>query len=172
MKPDVLKRLAGAKDNIDVQKIDVERESVLSRFSKIFQPDAINTLHEEDFRRFLSFKHNKHWSNLERQVNQVCSDMDGLRRALSTLVDESRSLPDRFDAANELRGLGQAKLSAVLLVAYPERYGIWNGTSEKALKHLGLWPVFRRGATKGEKYEAINQVLLDLAKATENNLWT
>lgn len=88
------------------------------------------------------------------------------------LVNEARPIRERVDAVIEAPGMGVAKLSAILLVAYPEKYGVWNGTSQKALTSLGLWPEFRRGATTGERYVAVNQVLLDLARKLEIDLWT
>jgi len=42
----------------------------------------------------------------------------------------------------------------------------------RALKELDLWPRFVRGATFGEKYAAINDVLTRLASDVEVDLWT
>jgi hypothetical protein len=61
-------------------------------------------------------------------------------------------------------GLGKAKMSAVLTIAYPDRYGVWNNTSEAGLKAVGLWPDFNHGTGSGEKYETVNRLLNQLAK--------
>ncbi len=99
--------------------------------------------------------------------------MENLRDAIATLVDESRPLAERFDIAAALVDGGNwATLTPILLVAYPDRYGVWNGTSEPEMRDHGVWPVFPRGSTDGEKYELINAVLVDLAKDHGVDLWT
>jgi len=171
MDPSAIEKLKAAKDDLEVPKIVNERDEVLGRFEPLFQPGAVVTLEEDVFRQFLSIRYNKHWTGLERQP-ELYADMDGLREALSILVDETRPIRNRVDTVIEAPGMGVAKFSAILLVAYPNKYGVWNGTSEKALRHIGLWPDFPRGATTGDKYEAVNQVLLDLAARLGIDLWT
>lgn len=171
MIPELIEKLTAARDELEVQKIIDNREEVLERFTSVFQPGAVAELDNDVFRDFLSFEHNKHWTGLERQP-QLYADMDGLRQVLSVLVDEARPIRERVDTVVVAPGMGVAKLSAILLVAYPRKYGVWNGTSEKALSSLGLWPETRRGATTGEKYVAVNQVLLDLAGSLKIDLWT
>lgn len=171
MTPEVIEKLTAARDELEVREIIDNRDEVLGRFSPVFQPGAVSDLDKDVFRDFLSFEHNRHWTSLERQP-QLYADMGGLRRVLGVLVNEARPIRERVDAVIEAPGMGVAKLSAILLVAYPEKYGVWNGTSQKALTSLGLWPEFRRGATTGERYVAVNQVLLDLARKLEIDLWT
>jgi len=60
--------------------------------------------------------------------------------------------------------LGKGLASAILLVAYPDRCGVWNNASEAALKMLSLWPQFDRGATAGQKYERVNGILRSLTR--------
>ena len=167
----IIEKLDAAKTELVVQEIVSAREEVLSRFSPIFQPSAVRLLEESAFRQFLSFKNNKHWTGLERQP-ELFADMGRLREALGTLVDETRPIQHRVNFANEVPGMGEAKFSAILHVAYPSKYGVWNGTSEKALRHFGLWPETPRGATKGDKYAAINSELLALANMVSVDLWT
>ncbi|QFT96060.1 hypothetical protein FIU85_01970 [Roseovarius sp. THAF8] len=168
---EVYSKLTWAKGELQVREIIKERDDVLKRFSPAFRPAAVADLDEADFREFLSIKHNKHWTGLERQP-QVYANMKRLRQVLSILVDESRPISGRVDSAIKAPGMGVAKLSAILLVTYPEKYGVWNGTSEKALRSLGLWPAFRRGITTGERYVAVNEVLLDLTRKLDIDLWT
>jgi hypothetical protein len=63
-------------------------------------------------------------------------------------------------------------LTPILLIAHPDRYGVWNQVSEAALKHLHLWPEFDRGRPLGERYERINGLLLELAADVKVSLWT
>lgn len=171
MSPEVVEKLTAAKEKLEVREIIDNRDEVLGRFGPIFQPSAVVDLDEGVFRDFLSIEHNKHWTGLGRQP-QLYADMSRLRQMLSVLVDEARPIRERVDTVIEAPGMGVAKLSAILLVAYPEKYGVWNRTSEKALSSLGLWPTFPRGATTGERYAVVNQVLLDLARKLEIDLWT
>lgn len=171
MTPEVVEKLAEAKDQLEVQEIIRSRNEVLGRFTPVFQPGVVADLNESVFRKFLSFEHNKHWTGLERQP-QLYADMDELRKVLGVLVNEARPIRERVDTVIEAPGMGVAKLSAILLAAYPERYGVWNGTSEMALRSLGLWPAFARGASTGEKYVAVNRVLLALTRKLEIDLWT
>ena len=171
MSPEVIEKLTAAKDELEVREIIASRDEVLGRFSPVFQPSAVVDLDEGVFKDFLSIEHNKHWTGLGRQP-QLYADMSRLRQMLGVLVDEARPIRERVDTVIEAPGMGVAKLSAILLVAYPEKYGVWNGTSEKALTSLGLWPTCPRGATIGERYAEVNQVLLDLARKLEIDLWT
>lgn len=171
MNPEVIEKLTAAKGELEVQEIIGNRDEVLGRFSPAFQPGAVAYLDENVFRAFLSFENNKHWTGLERQP-QLYADMNRLRQVLRVLVDEARPIRERVNTVIEAPGMGTAKLSAILQVAYPEKYGVWNGTSQKALSSLGLWPTFARGATTGERYVAVNQVLHDLARRLEIDLWT
>lgn len=171
MNSEIIEKLTAARRKLEVREIIDKRDEVLGRFSPAFQPRAVADLEEGVFRAFLSFENNKHWTGLGRQP-QLYADMNGLRQVLSVLVDEARPIRERVNTVIEAPGMGMAKLSAILLVAYPEKYGVWNGTSEKALSYLGLWPILARGATTGERYVAVNQVLHDLARKLEIDLWT
>jgi hypothetical protein len=64
-----------------------------------------------------------------------------------------------------VKGLGPAVITAILHFLDPRRYGILNGASERVLLRLGLYPGLPSTASFGERYEAVNRVLLDLAAA-------
>lgn len=103
--------------------------------------------------------------------------MDRLRRTLALLLDESVVIRDRIDAvlepggAYKLAGLGKAVVTPILLVAHPDRYGVWNEPAENGMKQLGLWPE-SRGLSAGERYERINTLLLRLRGDLGIDLWT
>jgi len=149
------------------------RDEVIGYFGKLFAPARIEEVTAEEFKSFLPFKNNKHWTGLTRHQENMCSDMSRLRDALSLLLDEGQPIEDRYTkAVGMIRGLGKAVACAILLVAYPERYGVWNNTSEAGLKKLDLWPRFDRGASRGEKYVLINEILRELAGSLDLDLWT
>ena len=114
---------------------------------------------------------------LHRQGNYITADMPQLRKALAILVDESRPIRSRLDqliakSSPMVPHLGRAVLTGILLVCHPEQYGVWNSTSEAGLKKLEVWPQFERGASFGERYLAVNQVLQSLSKTVGVDLWT
>jgi hypothetical protein len=68
-------------------------------------------------------------------------------------------------------GIGRAIATAVLHVLHPDKYGVWNGTSENGMKFCGVWPSFERGESAGMRYLRINEMLLRLAGDLNVNLW-
>jgi len=159
----------------DLQALVNARDEVLARYQPIFSPDRLPNLTLEDFSSFLYFENNKHWTGLHRHVRELTKDMNALRHALAILLDENRPLADRFDevvGTSMVRGLGKGLATAILLVAYPDRYGVWNNASEAALKRLGIWPKFDRGMTLGKRYAVINDLLKKLSGELGVDLWT
>lgn len=151
----------------------VAKERVLGRYGPLFQPEGVERITAEEFASFLRLENNQHWGGLHRMASNLTADMEALRRGLSFLVDEGQLLAPRFtQALQAVRGLGPGIASAILLVAYPDRYGVWNGRSEVALKRLGVWPSIPHGATKGETYERINELILCLRDSLGTDLWT
>ena len=131
-------------------EIVATREQVFARYSPIFCTDHIADLSQDEFTSFLYPENNRHWSGLYRQGLGTATDMKRLRSALSTLLDEGRPIRERFpEALNMVTGLGKALATAILTVAYPDKYGVWNNTSEAALRQVGLWPNFDRGEGVG-----------------------
>lgn len=163
---------ATATDNGVVQEVISSRDEVLARYSPSFQPDAISTLSEDVLRSFLYFENNRHWTGLNRQVNRICSDMNTTRTALADLVDEGQPIEARMEPSTAIKGMGKGIMTAILHVAYPDRYGVWNNTSDAALVELGLMPAFERRATFGARYSAINNVLRSVAGKLDVDLWT
>jgi hypothetical protein len=159
-------------DAQDLRTIIAPRDEVLARFQPIFSPEHAPAITEDEFRSFLMFANNRHWP-LHRQGPKMCADMDRLRNALSLLLDESTPIQERLNrVVSSVPGMGRAVVTAILLVAYPEDYGVWNNTSEGALKSLGLWPTFDRGESFGGRYLKVNSVLRELAQTLGTDLWT
>lgn len=155
----------------DIHHSVARRDEVIKRFEPLFRDPS--SLTQQDYFDFLSEKHNHHWTGLERLGRIAAQDMENLRAAVSTLVDESEPLAERFDVAlTMVHGVGPATLTPMLLLAYPDRYGVWNGTSEPEMRDRGLWPTFPHGSSFGKKYEIINSALIDLAAGLGVDLWT
>lgn len=156
-----------------LEQIVKPREGVFARFGPVFRPEHLPELTEEEFRSFLIFENNCHWTGLHRQGSRMCQDMPALRQALHGLLDDERPIDARLDETiSRIYGMGKATATGILLIAYPDRYGVWNRISESAMQKLGLWPEFERGATVGERYVKVNQALLRLRDALDIDLWT
>lgn len=157
------------------------RDDVLARYGALFTPEGIAALGREEFLGFLRFRNNRHWTGLQRMGPAITADMAILRQVLAGLLDEEQPVGKRLDAAIEERDhgdgmvrvqrLGKAVLTPILLIAHPERYGVWNGTSEGAMRELGVWPDFDRGESVGRRFERINAILLTVAEAVGVDLW-
>jgi hypothetical protein len=164
---------AGFKNTQIYKEIVEPRDAVLARFQPVFSPEHVLEITADEFYSFLLLENNHHWSGLHRQGTRMCADMDKLREALAILVDETQSVDDRLDRGPEmLPGMGKNVASAILLVAHPCRYGVWNNRSEANMKRLGIWPNFHRGESFGSRYVKVNQILLQLRDALQIDLWT
>lgn len=153
-----------------------EEEQVIAKYGAMFHPDNIQHLTKEDFASFLLIRNNRHWEGIHRQVNMITADMDKLKAALGILVDESRPLKERLDALfpknshGMIKGLGRAIVTPILLVVYPDKYGVYNTKSEQGLVELGMLPNLKR-KTFAEKYIAVNDALNKIADQFELTLW-
>jgi hypothetical protein len=147
-----------------------ENEEMLVRYGQLFAPANIPNLTAEEFKSFLAFKNNKHWTGIQRQGGLLTRDMNRLREALGILVDEEKPLRERLETIcpkgqpGFVKGLARAVATPILAVVYPERYGVFNDKSERALKHFGLFPHLEHGASFADQYIAVNEVLNRLAR--------
>ena len=149
------------------------REEVLSRFQPVFLADHIPEMSDTEFRSFLLLENNHHWSGLHRSGSRMTADMHSLRSALTILVDETQHLSERLtEVTDMISGMGKNVATAILLVTQPEKYGVWNNRSEANMKRFGIWPGFDRGESFGNRYEKVNQILLQLRHALGIDLWT
>jgi len=165
----------------DFTDITTHKDVVLARYQPVFSASHIPELTKAEFESFLLFKNNHHWTNMNRVGKFIVEDMDLLREALIILVDESRPVRDRL---NELRPerywgehskvshLGMPMLTAILQVTQPDKYGVWNNTSDAGLKAVRLWDKRWEKQLAGDSYIEMNEIYLYLAKSLNINLWT
>ncbi|MGD0517539.1 MAG: hypothetical protein ABSA26_08395, partial [Thermoguttaceae bacterium] len=163
---------------ITAAEILASKTEVISKYGPIFALQNLDNLTAEEFRSFLLFRNNHHWDSLHRQGGLMTADMGRLRKALKILVNESIPIRSRLDQIRPnsqegmVKGLGRAVITAILQVEYPDKYGVVNNTAESGMKALGLWPERERGASFGERYETVNQILVELAQKMGVDLWT
>jgi len=143
------------------------QKAAVDHYGKLFLPENIVNLTEEQFRAFLLFKNNKHWAGIHRQSN-IYADMDRLKTALKVLLDEAQRVQVRLDKITDkngplyIKGLGRAVLTPILMCVYPDKYSVYNRISEEGLTRLG------RNAAKptdsfGKRYVAINESCRQIA---------
>ena len=167
------------KDNPDEEYLFItgSKERVLTRYQTLFNPENLDKLTTEQFLAFLHFKENGHWNGLARSGTKVVNNMGRLRYALKILLDERRPIVERIDfiaerdKAGYIPGLGKALYTAILLVTYPDKYGVWNQRSEDGLKMLDLWRKPAAYTTQGQMYAYMNQVFLEVAEVMKVDLW-
>lgn len=155
--------------------IDAKAE-VLKRYQQVFRPGALDKISEEQFQSFLRYENNCHWP-LHRGGAAITEDMNKLHKALEILLNESKPIEDRLNqlfpgGETYVPHLGKAILTAILTFVYPDDYGVWSGTSEKAAKKLGIWPNFPRGLSLGDHYKEFNANVLQMSKKLDTDLWT
>ena len=161
----------------DVPQIIAARDRVTSEYQPVFDISALPALSAEQFRGFLLFRNNQHWP-LHRGSSALTSDMPRLRTALGILLDETRAIEDRLDTLTPsdrppfLSGLGRNVATAILLLAHPREYGVWNGKSEAGLRMFGLIPQRDAGDSYGTQYRLVNEVLHAVDNELSVDLWT
>lgn len=150
------------------------KEMVVPRYSRVFAPENLAGLSADDFLSFLNFKNNRHWHGIHRQGTKIVRDMPKLRKALGIILDDSRPLRERLDEVipGMVPGLGKAVVTAILIIVYQDRYAVWNRTAQAGMTALDVWPEFGRGATFGERYEAVNRIEMEVARLLGVDTWT
>ncbi|MHB8362872.1 MAG: endonuclease NucS domain-containing protein [Patescibacteria group bacterium] len=172
---DNIKRIIQEKSH-DQWWVDSERK-VLEKYGEIFSSKNLDHLTKDEFKSFLLIKNNLHWEGIHRQGNLVTLDMKKLKLFLKELLDEDIPIEKRlntlFNKNNTLyiKGIGKAVLTPILLVVYPQKYGVWNSRSEEALKKLDLFPAFSTKDTFAKKYLKVNDILLGLSAEYKISLW-
>lgn len=161
--------VAKAKVDPDIERVAQE---VRAEFGPLFTPAGISELDAKKFKEFL----NCNWRNISRHSGEVTADLPLLKKAILILVDGPDPISDRIDEAKPMiHGLGRAAISAILLVAYPTRYGVYNSVSEKGLRMIGRHPEAKdprfRSLSLGKQYEQVNLVLKDLSAKYDVSLW-
>ena len=95
------KREVDEKPFSEYAEILAARDRVYAKFQNRFSQEKIGQLSAEEFGELLSFKHNEHWTGLQRSTAKATADMPRLHRALEYLFDESVPLADRIDTLTD-----------------------------------------------------------------------
>lgn len=158
-------------ENIDRKN---EENEVIEKYGSMFNPNKLDSLTKEDFKSFLLMKNNKHWEGIHRQGNMITQDMDKLKKALKILLNEEVPIEERLNIlipknkSNYIKGLHRSVVTPIMMVVYPDKYGVYNRRSDEGLTKVGLMPKYGKGVAFSRKYIGINKVLNGLA--SENNM--
>jgi hypothetical protein len=163
------------RDRWSPARVSAAREEALAHYGVIRSPEQVATIDKETFLGFLRFENNRHRMGFGR-VGLMAADMPRLREALALLVDEHVPLRTRLDRLRPpegkpmVQGLGPGVITLILHFVDPNHYGILNGTSERIIRRLGLYPKIPITASLATRYEALNRVLLSVASTLEIDL--
>ena len=174
-------RLDEQNNNPDPDYLDIitHRNEVLNRFQPIFQPAHISMLTEEEFNSFLPYNNNHHWA-LQRAGTPITRDMQLLRKALIILLDESAHISVRVNrlrmnyqnAKNSMvPNLGIPYITGILLIAQPDKYGVWNKTTMEGMEKVGLWEEKWLNDTAGKTYLRLLNIFNQLTTALNIDHW-
>ena len=156
------------RDRWSPARIQAAREEALNQYGMIRSPELVRSLDEKTFLGFLLSENNRHRIGFGR-VGQMTADMPRSRQALAILVDEQVPLRTRLDQMRPpggkpmVQGLGPGVITLILHFVDPNRYGILNGTSERLIRRLGLYPDVPVTESLATRYAAVNSVLLKVA---------
>ena len=163
------------------QSVEERRKLGFDKYGDLFKISNIENMDIERFRKFFNPNENRKWHGLTQNVSLLVSNPKNLKESLKLLLDERKPISERIDrildasGENKVKGYGLARISAILHFAYPDKYGAYNDVSLKGLSKIGENPkdINHRwkSLTDGERYNLVNQKLLELSKTYNISLW-
>ena len=169
LNPSGLEKAKKARDNFFMKFAEEDQYEALKNLQDIFSKEHLPDLTNEKYSG--EFLHNNgHWTHIGRNVKKTTKDMPKLREALLKLIYENTPIEKRFDdvvnpmGTYHVPGLGRAQATAILMIVFPEKYGVWNQISEDCLKDWDMWPKLIHGESMGNHYQRINEKLKELAE--------
>jgi len=150
-----------------------KRKAAKEKFRQLFSPANLGRLSKEEFMTFLYFENNQSWTGLYRRGTQAAENMEGVRKAIAYLENESIDVKTRvngvLDGQLAVTGMGKNLATGILHVYdSSDKYCVWNNMVEGTLELLGLLP--RLTTNKGECYVRINEVLNNIKKELDTDL--
>ena len=158
-----------------VSQWEEERKKSYTKLRDIFILSNLNDMNEVDFHSFLDFNINKSWTGLQRKGKGATSDIGKLRETLAYLQDESIDIETRMDEVlkkdgrYKIAGMGKNIVTALLHIFNPDKYGVWNTRTEKALIRVGLLSK-KLSVSDGNNYMKINEILINLKNYLNTDL--
>lgn len=167
-------------ETIELWKTDPTKSKyeieVINKYGNLFNPTRIDKLTAEEYKSFLNFKNNKHWTGLERAGYRLTEDMGKLKNTLRILLDDSMAIDVRIKnirdkrSPNYLPWFGTAYYTPILLVVYPEKYPVVNAIVKNALQKTGLYVDYESNP-EWVSYPKVIDIISDIAKKNGISLW-
>jgi hypothetical protein len=163
------------RDRWSALRVQTAREEALERYGSIRSPELVGSIEKDLFLGFLRSENDRHRMGFGR-VGMMAANMPRLREALTLLVDERLPLRTRLDRVRPprgqpmIQGLGPGIITLILHFVDPSRYAILNGTSDRIIRRLGLYPDIPITSSLATRYAALNDVMLEIASALEIDL--
>ncbi len=157
--------------------------SVIRKYSQIFNLKTIEDLTWEQLYGFTLWRNNKHWTNLQRENSKLKNNFEKVKGALRQLLNEDISITERLiltipsEAKYKADGLGPAIVTAILTVAFPDKYMVFNNTVIAAINALQEMGELDTGLGEIKKYKFIeqydplNRLVVGIAKKHGLSLW-
>ena len=145
-----------------------DREKAYNRFSPIFNSENLSNVEQvcKGYERWLLASNNKSWTNLQRLGHFALNKSDNLCELLGFIQDESIPIEERvyqgLVGKHKVDCVGKAILTGFFHTMFPEKYGVWNGSTEKAFKKLDINTAFTSKHV-GETYVEINDMLVEMS---------
>ncbi|MCW4051240.1 MAG: hypothetical protein NWE89_16065 [Candidatus Bathyarchaeota archaeon] len=169
-------RIGGGLYYGSIPKWMADRKQAYSRFSPPFNQDNLKIMKNvcHAYGLWLSASNNKSWTNLPRRGRMALDQPEKLCKLFSFIQQETVPIEERIQKglAGEYKvdGIGKGILSGLLHTMYPEKYGVWNGSTVKAFKKLDIIIPLMYSTNQGRTYARINAVLNNMALHLDTNL--
>ena len=158
------------------EELSQEREFI-DKYSKVFSLSHIDDLQWKEFHDFLKEEYKKPWSLLYLYSTKLEANFDKLKIVLKILLDESKPIGERLRETVSDKGkfkvpkFGPAVATAILIVVFPEKYAVYNGTVVEAMNLIQNATYSTTRNYFAEHYEEFNKYANDLAKQHGISLW-
>ncbi len=145
-----------------------ERQDYYQSVSK----DKLLSMTEETFQAYISKLWSMMmWGNKQYVVNKLIADngFAALKKQLAELLYGTAPIEKRWDAyLKSVKGLGPATMSELLSYADPQTYVIFNQTTIRCLRYLGIpdLPKYNYQYT-GQKYAEVCAIAKEIAAALQ-----
>lgn len=160
-------KISGRREIISLGELVKRRKDIYNGYKNAFSSIRLETLTANDFRKFLKTSVNL-TCPMHRSSNKLVSDMSKLKEVIRHLQNENIDFKKRLDdvlrnGELHIEGFGKNLATFLLHVFDWNKYGLWNGRSEKALRKLNRFPS-SSNKNYGEKYHLVNEELKKLSQ--------
>ena len=154
-----------------------ERQDRISLYKKLLSRQNIESLEQKGFEKIIkSLWASAIWGNKDYLVNKIitASGLPKIRLELKELLYGSDKLENRFDRfKNNIKGLGPASITEILVFVDPKKYCLWNDKPKNVLPILGMDSLLPERVFKysiiGKDYVKCNEVLKLVGNELEKN---